>query len=252
MPTHRFTIARWTGRALVVLASLGLNGCSTTDSVAGPPADHATAPQVKAELAYRRIIEDLARHQKLDDDRVAAERMRRTTGGLIQAAAQMKPVAATWAWEVHSTSDSRYSAFCIYGGKILVGSSFVTELGLDDAELATLLGHEMAHALAEHTFVRTDSARDVDPAVQQAAVDRGLRQEIEADEIGMRLTYLAGWPIDGMLRFHAKIAQRQIGTFSSTHPAPAERFERAQSFARQLQSEQEKGRPREDGRPLKD
>ena len=58
--------------------------------------------------------------------------------------------AASWEWEIHTTSDPDWDASCLAGGKLLVGTKFIDQLALDDGELATLLGHEIAHALAEH------------------------------------------------------------------------------------------------------
>jgi hypothetical protein len=111
-----------------------------------------SAEQVDASMEDRYIgrTVDLAAAGKLDEDRALMARLRAISPGLIRAAVQLKPEAAQWQWEIHTTSDPEVDAICMSGGKILVGSAFVRQLDLNDGELATLLAHEVAHAVAEH------------------------------------------------------------------------------------------------------
>ena len=60
-------------------------------------------------------------------------------------------------------------------------------------------------------------------------------QENEADEIGMRLAYRAGWPASSLVSFYEKLAaQEPPGTFNSSHPTAALRVEAARAMARKL------------------
>jgi predicted Zn-dependent protease len=69
---------------------------------------------------------------------------------LIKQAVMRKHAARTWRWEVHTTSDANQEAISLAGGKLLFGTAYIKALHLEDGELATLMGHEIAHAIAEH------------------------------------------------------------------------------------------------------
>src|SRR5471032_1172221 len=111
-----------------------------------------SAEEVASTVEDRYIdrVVGLAAAGRLDDDRVLLARLQSIGAGLIRAAVALKPEVAGWEWEFHTTSDAEVDAICMAGGKILVGSAFVRQLALSDGELATLLGHEVAHAVAEH------------------------------------------------------------------------------------------------------
>jgi Zn-dependent protease with chaperone function len=101
------------------------------------------------------------------------------------------------------------------GGKIMVYSGLVEKLQLDDAEIATVLGHEMSHALREHTRERVSKAYEEQVALVGLAVLIGAgpgtmeladqvasvtfelphdrQQEAEADVMGLELMARAGY-----------------------------------------------------------
>src|SRR5471032_1950560 len=80
---------------------------------------------LKEEDRYIDRVVELAAAGRLDDDRALLARLQTIGAGLIRAAAQIKPEAALWQWEFHTTSDPGVDAFCMAGGKVLVGSAFV-------------------------------------------------------------------------------------------------------------------------------
>ena len=73
---------------------------------------------------------------------------------LIQEANRYNPRAQHWAWEVNVIDASAVNAFCMPGGKIVVYTGLIKQLALSDDELAVVMGHEMAHALLEHSRAR--------------------------------------------------------------------------------------------------
>lgn len=189
----------------------------------------------EAAAQYRKILAGLSAKGKLDDDGVALERVRRIAKGLIAAAAEARPETATWSWEVHVTSDASTGAFCIAGGKLLVGSALVKRLDLSDGELAMLLGHEIAHAVAGHRREATRSSMDADVAQEIRQAEIAVMQENEADQIGMGLAYRAGWPTTSLVSFYDKLAaQEGPGTFNSSHPSAQSRATTARAMAQQL------------------
>lgn len=202
----------------------------------------------RMEDRYIELVVGLAARGRLDDDRALLARVRAISAGLIGAALALKPEAATWPWEVHTTSDPEVDAICLAGGKILVGSAFVHRLALDDAELATLLGHEVAHAVAEHhretlseaLFLNRQPPLPLEVLMERLDSDMSLQfrlarlsglQEREADQLGMVLAHRAGWPAAGMLRFYRKLAaEAGSGALLSSHPPAAARISMAKGM----------------------
>lgn len=211
-----------------------------------------SADEVDARMEDRYIDRtvDLAAAGKLDGDRALLARLRSISVGLIRAAVELKPEAAQWQWEVHTTSDPEVDAICMAGGKILVGSTFVRELALNDGELATLLAHEVAHAVAEHhretfseaLFLNRFPAVPLEVVMERLDSDLSLQirlstlsslQESEADQLGMVLAYRAGWPPSAMVSFYRKLAAGEQGALiSGAYPATASRLSMAKGMAR--------------------
>jgi predicted Zn-dependent protease len=209
------------------------------------------------ENRYIEQVVGLAAAGKLDADHVLLARLRAISPGLIRAAAALKPEAADWHWELHTASDPNVDAFCAAGGKILVGSEFVRRLDLDDGELAVLLAHEVAHAVAEHhreilsaALLLNRPAVPVEVLLERLDSDLSLQirlaglaslQESEADQLGMVLAHRAGWPASAMLSFYRKLAADDAGTggaddaLIASHPSAASRISMSRGMARLLE-----------------
>lgn len=210
-----------------------------------------SADEVDRQVEDRYIdrVVDLAAAGRLDDDRPLLARLRTIGAGLIRAALALKPEAAQWQWEVHTTADAEVDALCMAGGKILVGSAFVHTLALDDGELAMLLAHEVAHAVAEHAretlsealALNRHPAPPLDVLMERLDTDLSLQiklsglsslQESEADQLGMVLAWRAGWPTASMVSFYRKLAAaEQASLFSDDHPSGASRLSMARGMA---------------------
>ncbi len=212
----------------------------------------ADAVNSQAEDQYLERVVDLAAAGRIDNDRVLLARLAHISAALIGAAVALKPEAAGWEWEVHTTSDDAVEASCMAGGKILVGSAFVRKLDLNDGELATLLGHEIAHALAEHQreelsealFINPQPGSTLDVISERLDSDLSMQirlsalsylQEREADQLGMLLAHRAGWPSGAMVSFYTKLAaQGEPQTLSRSHPSGWSRVRVAEGMARLL------------------
>jgi predicted Zn-dependent protease len=64
--------------------------------------------------------------------------------------------AETNNWEVHVIQDEQKNAFVIPGGKVFVFSG-ILEVTQNEAGLAAVLGHEIAHNVAHHSAERMSS-----------------------------------------------------------------------------------------------
>src|SRR5471032_3526476 len=209
----------------------------------------------RMEDRYIEQVVELAAAGKLDEERRLLKRLQRISAGIIRAAIAMKPQAAQWHWEVHVTSDPEVDAYCMAGGKILVGSAFVRQLALNDGELATLLGHEVAHAVAEHhretlseaLFLNRYPAVPLEVVMERLESDLSVQirlsklssmQESEADQLGMVLAHRAGWPATDMVSFYRKLSTGdQAALVSSAYPASASRLSMARGMALLFQSD---------------
>lgn len=216
-----------------------------------------TSAQVQAIAAaeYDKRLRELARQGKLDRDPALAERMRRIAGRIIVQAVALKPEAAHWAWEIHVASSDKIDAYCMAGGKILVGDAFLEGQRFTDGELAALLGHEIAHAIAEHVREQLSAVPDLDPSYARFGLDDVIAllgsnlsvtfrlaplsrlHELEADDIGIYLAAKAGYDPRALLQFYRKLGRLDDGSdFFNSRVATDQRLRAVESFAAYAES----------------
>ena len=157
-------------------------------------------------------------------------------------------------WEYKLIDNKEVNAWCMPGGKIVVYSG-ILPITKDEAGLATVLGHEVSHALANHGAQRMSASQlqelgAVGVAVatgQQSAEKQQMWQqyyglgsqvgvmlpfsrshESEADKIGLTLMAIAGFNPDDAIIFWQRMASQPGGQsppeFLSTHPSDVTRM----------------------------
>ena len=185
------------------------------------------------------------------DERVLT--LRRLTQRLIKETPHWSGSAAAWRWEVNLVRDSQINAFCMPGGKVVVYTGLLQTLGLSRDELAVVLGHEMAHALREHSRQRlakslaaqgvsrsvgvvASGVLGVDPRLTDRLAIEGANlwalkfsreEETEADLVGLDLAARAGFDPRAGLTLWRKMAQtssREAAQWLSTHPSHENRI----------------------------
>lgn len=206
---------------------------------------------------------DILKKEKIDKDPQVVERVRQV-GERIAAAADQP--SYSWAFYVIDEPQT-INAFCLPGGKVFVYTG-ILPLTTTDAELATVMGHEVAHALARHGAERMSLSLAAEAGGAVAAAALGLSnpatanafsqaygmasqlgvllpysraQESEADQIGLALMAKAGYDPAAAVTFWQKMEASKAGkaqppAFLSTHPADAARIaniERLIPWARQ-------------------
>lgn len=205
---------------------------------------------VESKKAYLSTVAELGKEDKLANDPVLAKRVSTITGRLVTVATQMYPASTNWEWSVAIVDDPKVvNAWCMAGGRMAVYTGLFEKLHLTDAEFAQIMGHEISHALANHTAERMSRAMATSlgvvvigalsdkpiaamgGAAVAAKVALGLPNsrtaETEADQIGMELAVRAGYDPDAAVSLWQKMASQGGGSrppeFLSTHPAPGNR-----------------------------
>jgi len=237
---------------VTLLCQLPLHAVTREEVVAG------------AELLYRARIAEAESAFQLDTDPVFLARVKRISQILINQARHDYPAAEHYAWETHVTNAPDESASCMAGGKLLVGSTYVTSLELNDAELAMLLSHEIQHAALEHnfkeflealriapewraaSFLELQDALDHDDSLMAKLAGFNREQEIEADREGLLMAWRAGWPALALAGYYKKLVRSdpKANFAYRDHPASAQRWQSAHQLALELSNNRqtEKGK----------
>jgi len=185
----------------------------------------------------------------LDKSSADAKRVQVIANRLIAQAPKFRPDAAQWNWEVNVIKSDELNANCGPGGKIIVYTGLIDQLKLTDAEIAAVVGHEIAHALREHSREAMSKAYGVQMARQGAGALLGLGEgsmamadavvnysmtlpnsranENEADLIGLELSARAGYDPNAAITLWNKMSKASEGAppeFMSTHPASESRI----------------------------
>ncbi|MBU0587900.1 MAG: M48 family metallopeptidase [Gammaproteobacteria bacterium] len=199
--------------------------------------------------AYDKMLKQARAKNALNRDAEMLARVRGVANRLIRQTVVFRSDAPAWRWDVNIFQSNEINAFCMAGGKIGVYSGLVSQLGLTDAELAAVLGHEIAHALREHVREQVSlqyamqlpglliSVVTGSQALAQLGdmvgdvtlgLPRSRQAESEGDVIGVELAARAGYDPRAAISLWQKM--NKLGgaskpEFLSTHPSPATREE---------------------------
>jgi predicted Zn-dependent protease len=191
----------------------------------------------------------------------AANALVQKVGQRIAAVTSKDMPNAQWEFVVFESPEA--NAFCLPGGKVGVYTGLLP-IAKDEAGLATVIGHEVAHAVARHGAERMSEAMVIqlggevlgstvstaDPRVQQmAGVAYGLTtqlgrelphsraQESEADHIGLIYMARAGYDPQAAVQFWQRFAQynaqrgaNNTPAFLRTHPLDETRIKQLQQW----------------------
>lgn len=202
----------------------------------------ALTPQQELEVgrrAYREILEQY-RGRILPADSTAVKRSRQVAARIVKAAGieplqreiNLRLEGYRFEWEVNVLEDKQINAFCLPGGKIAVFSGLL-RIVQDDDQLATVLAHEIAHALAHHASERIARAHNTPGGEsilgQLTSKKHDREQEAEADKIGVFLMTFAGYDPREAIVFWERMQQAHQGggppEILSDHPSDARRIQ---------------------------
>lgn len=189
-------------------------------------------------------------------------------GRRIAAASSNDLPNAQWEFVVFDSPEA--NAFCLPGGKVGVYTG-ILPITKDEAGLATVIGHEVAHASAQHGAERMSHALAAEtggrlmgvalsaadpkvqalmglayPAIAQVGVilPYGRKQESEADHIGLIYMARAGYNPEAAVQFWQRFAQfnqqsgkSSVPSFLRTHPVDEVRIRQIQGWLPEAQAQ---------------
>ena len=181
------------------------------------------------------------------------QRLQAIAQRLIPQALAWNVRARSWRWEVNLIGSKQINAFCMPGGKIVFYTGLIDQLQLTDDEIAMVMGHEMAHALREHSREQLAKTQATSMGIRLGAAIFGLgdmgtaaanlggklltlkfsrSDESDADLVGLELAARAGYNPQASVTLWEKMGQANgqggIG-FLSTHPTGPDRIAKLQA-----------------------
>jgi predicted Zn-dependent protease len=267
-PPVRSRRARAAAAAAAAAWATWLGACATVETTeagtVGVARQQTMSPLVSeaeinrgAEQAYAQVLAEARAKNALNRDPTQVARVRTVAQRLIAQTGTFRPDAREWQWEANVLTTPELNAWVMPGGKIAVYSGIIERLQLSDAELAAVMGHEIAHALREHGRERASRAvnqgialsvlgavagvSDAGVDLAQLALDvatnlpNSRAQEVEADRIGVELAARAGYDPRAAVTLWQKMGQVAQGSqppkWLSTHPAREDRLRDLREYA---------------------
>lgn len=205
---------------------------------------------------YNALLTSARDEGVLNRDSEMLQRVRAIAARLEPQTRFFRTDAPNWNWEVNIIQSDDLNAFCMPGGKIMFYSGLIQKLALSDAEIAVIMGHEIAHALREHSREHMSQALAAQTAIGIGAAVLGLGQasadlaatgyqaliatqfsradETEADRMGLELSARAGYdPRAGIALWQKMMNANQGGRppeLLSTHPTDSNRIRELESL----------------------
>ena len=259
LKSSSFLILAW-------VIGLFLSACATVPET-GRSQLLLVSPSQEAQMGFQEF-EKLKQTTPISKNQAANAQLQRV-GQRIASVTQL-PNAQ---WEFVLFENNTPNAFCLPGGKVGVFSG-ILPITKDDAGLATVIGHEVAHAVARHGAERmseglliqlggqvleqvTAGKSQVSRALLQQAYGIGATvgvalphsrgQELEADRLGVLYMARAGYQPREALGFWQRFAEyknkngggKQI-EFLSTHPLDEQRIRQIEGLLPQAEMEYRK------------
>ena len=217
-------------------------------------------PEQEVALGLQAAPEMAQQFGGLDPDPKAQARVDRVGQRLVsQSAAGKTP----YRYEFHLLNDSStINAFALPGGQVFITEGLLRQLQTE-GELAGVLGHEIGHVVARHgaehiakqqltqgltgaavlaTYDPNNPSSQNSAAVaamigQLVTMRFGRQDELEADQLGVRLTGESGYDPNSMVALMKILARSSEGgrppEFFSTHPSPENRIQRIEQAIRE-------------------
>lgn len=223
--------------------------------------------------AYIQTLQPLKDEGKIDSSPQVVNRIKHITGKVIAQAIIAFPDTENWAWDVKVIDEPKMvNAWCMAGGKMAIYTGLITKVKPTDDEIAQVMGHEIAHALANHTAEKMSIAIASQIGLTTVAIFAGgsesgeltmagatlaaglaiqlpnsRKAESEADRIGIELAAKAGYDPRAAETLWKKMSEAGGSgppEFLSTHPSPLNRMAVLRDLAPKMMPYYEEDRER--------
>ncbi|WP_207423603.1 M48 family metallopeptidase [Desertivirga brevis] len=230
-----------------------MEACSTVPITGRRQLNLANTEQIQQESAqaYRQFLADpktkvVTSGSDVQRVRTVGNRIARAIESFLAQNGQANQYNFQWEFNVVQSKD--INAWCMPGGKVAVYTG-ILPVTQTEAGLATVMGHEIAHAIARHAeerYSQTAGAQALGGIVgaatgsqtvtqlyglggQLALLRYGRNQESEADRLGLIFMAMAGYNPESAVAFWQRMATSKEGNgappeFLSTHPSDQTRI----------------------------
>ncbi|MDO5054931.1 M48 family metallopeptidase [Pasteurella oralis] len=228
---------------LVSSVALLLNACADSASI-----------NEQSASSYLQAVNKARSEGVLDTTSVTAKRIHTVFNKMVPYANAENKTGQPFNWQISVIKSKELNAWAMPGGKMAFYTGLVDNLKLTNDEIATVMGHEMAHALKEHgkkrvnmgqftnvlaqvshtalsTVIGSDGSALVVTLTKDWALDKPYSRsnETEADEVGLMLMAKSGFNPEAAPKLWEKMQKAASGSkgvlaaLSSTHPNDADR-----------------------------
>lgn len=248
----------------VALAAIVLTSCASRIPVTDRKQRLLNNEQSLIDQAQLQYDEFLKTANVLDstDARAAkvteiGDKIKNSVEAYLEKKHQMNRVEG-FAWEFNTVVDSVVNAWCMPGGKVVVYTG-ILDLAANDDELAVVMGHEIAHAIARHGNERMTKMYGTEAIKVILGVATGGNEQLmqiygvgttlgilkysrshetESDKMGLVFMKLAGYDPYAAISFWEKMASNGGSTpeIFSTHPSDETRIADIKAFIETIDS----------------
>jgi predicted Zn-dependent protease len=247
-----------------------VNACSTA-----PITDRRQLkiiPEAKLNAQAAQIYEKIKEKEKMSDDKKSLQEIKDIGRKMEDSISEyfsrvgLNDPTTNFAWEYILIDNKKIkNAWCMPGGKIAVYSG-ILDITQNKHGLASVMGHEIAHAVAKHSVERASRSVLLNTSTQLFDILTGgklsrvnqvtgmntvgllsqigvmnpfsRKQETEADYLGMIFSSLSGYDVRETKNIWKRMKKSNKGKetpqFLSTHPSPTQRIKNLEDWENEI------------------